>query len=103
LFTLRQKTLLHAFLGMVLLLVGGANLFTVAVDDDGDEDTPPVVVQLNLVANRRTSVVSRDHVQRRVNERKCAESTEHMVTSLDRQPVIGPGNGSSELIVPLRT
>jgi hypothetical protein len=37
-------------LALMLLLAGTANLVSVSYDADDDEDTPPVTVELNLVA-----------------------------------------------------
>jgi hypothetical protein len=37
-------------LGLMLLLAGAANLVCVSYDADNDEDTPPVTVEMNLIA-----------------------------------------------------
>lgn len=36
-------------LATMLLLAGAANLVCVSYDDDGDEDTPPVTFELNVL------------------------------------------------------
>jgi hypothetical protein len=102
-FTFRQKSVLNAILGLALLFAGGANSFTVSVDADGDEDTPPIVVELSLDNHKKTPVELKADPQHRQAECTCTESSQHMMKSLDRQPVPGPGKGSPELLVPLRT
>jgi len=102
-FTFRQKSVLHILLGLVLLAAGGANQFTVSVDADDDDDTPPVVVELGIDTHKNITVEGKADVQHRVTAVACTRSSEHMVFSLDHQPVAGAGKGSPELLVPLRT
>ena len=51
-----HKSVRGAVLGLMLLLAGAAPLFTVAVDNDDDDDTPPITVEINLVAPSRKTV-----------------------------------------------
>lgn len=102
-FTFRQKSFLNAILGLALLFAGGANFFTVSVDADDDEDTPPIVVELSLDTHKKIPSVVKADPQHRQTECTCTESSQHMMKSLDCQPVPGPGKGSPELLVPLRT
>ncbi len=48
-FSLIHKPFRLGILAMMLLLAGAANLFTVSVDNDGDEDTPPITVEMSFI------------------------------------------------------
>ena len=51
-------------LGLMLLLAGAANLVCVSYDADNNEDTPPVTVEMNLIAPvKRTTHLPAKHVQ----------------------------------------
>jgi hypothetical protein len=102
-FTFRQKSVLHVLLGLVLVIAGGANQFTVSVDADDDDDTSPVVVELSIDTQKNVAVDGKADVQHRPTAVTCTDSAQHMAHSLDCQPVPGIGNGSPELVVPLRT
>ena len=101
-FTFRQKSILNTVLGLALMFAGGANLFTISVDDD-DEDTPPIVVEMNFVAEKKTVVAAKEQTEHRITECACSQTSEHMVATLDSQTATGPGKGSPELLIPLRT
>jgi hypothetical protein len=45
-----HKLLRGSVLGMMLLLAGAANLVCLSFDADDDDDTPPISVELNIVA-----------------------------------------------------
>jgi hypothetical protein len=45
-----HKLFRGAVLGLMLLLAGSANLVCLSFDADDNEDTPPVSVELNIVA-----------------------------------------------------
>ena len=101
--TSRQKSLLHALLGMVLLFVGVATSFSIAVDDDGDDSTPPVVVQLNVDAQKKVFIEAGSHIMYPNAACECSQFVGLAVVSLEQPPVPGPGTGLSEVLVPLRT
>lgn len=101
--TSRQKSLLHALLGLVLLFVGGATSFTIAIDDDGDKSTPPIVVQLNLVAQKKMFIDARSHTLYPNADCECSQFVGLAVASLEQPPVPDPPTGPSEVLVPLRT
>jgi hypothetical protein len=102
--SLWHKSVRGALLGLMLLLTGTAPLFTVAVDNDNDDETPPITVEMNLVAPARKTVhmpsaeascqfTATGH---REPFRKAAFSSHH-------QPTLRPEAGPPQLVVPLRT
>lgn len=54
-FSLIHKPSRLGLLAITLMLVGAANLFTLSVDTDDDDDTPPITVELNFIAPARKS------------------------------------------------
>jgi hypothetical protein len=89
----------------VLLLAGAANLFTVFVDNDDDEETPPITVELSFVATSRKSVpVHKDEISR--PSASVARPLPRTKTRADlRQTSLSTpaATGSPEFVVPLRT
>jgi hypothetical protein len=51
-----HKMFRGAVLGLMLLLAGSANLVCLSFDADDNEDTPPVNVELNIVAPCKKSI-----------------------------------------------
>ena len=51
-----HKSLRFAVLGLMFLLAGTANLVCVSYDTDNDEDTPPITVELSIVAPSKKDV-----------------------------------------------
>jgi hypothetical protein len=51
-----HKFLRFAVLGLMFLLAGTANLVCVSYDTDNDEDTPPITVELSIVAPNKKDV-----------------------------------------------
>ena len=51
-----HKFLRFAVLGLMFLLAGTANLVCVSYDTDNDEDTPPITVELSVVAPSKKDV-----------------------------------------------
>jgi len=102
--SLKQKSVLSAALGLALLLLGGANLFSVSVDNDGDDETPPITVEFNFIASsKKTIQVEKDEVIRHTTEYARSEELQHRSSSLDGQVVTGSISVSPQLVVPLRT
>ena len=101
-----RKFVHSILLGVVLLLAAGTNPTSLSVDNDGDNATPPITVELNfaLPCNQAISL-------HRVS---CASATAVVATAVvfvPLKPIAGlshyvarwPKAGSPPLIVPLRT
>ncbi|MBZ5505177.1 MAG: hypothetical protein LAO78_06805 [Acidobacteriia bacterium] len=99
-----HKTLRGPVVAVMLLLTAAAPLFTISVDNDDDDDTPPITVEMNLVAPARKSAPSSVNetthqtttTGHRVSFGKAAVTSHH-------QPTLNQGMGSPQLVVPLRT
>lgn len=99
-----HKSIRRALLLTMLLLTGAAPLFTISVDADDDDDTPPVTVEFNLVAPARKTVqLSVAEASRQVTAtghrepfRKAALASHHHLTH-------ELAMSSPQLVVPLRT
>jgi hypothetical protein len=99
-----HKTFRRAILGMMLLLTASAPLFTMSIDADDDDDTPPITVELNLVAPAQRSVESQsEHAVRQVSSTGHREVFRNSVFSSHYQPTLNAEAGSPQLVVPLRT
>jgi len=99
-----HKTFRGLVLGLMLLLTGAAPLFTVSVDSDDDDDTPPITVEMNLVAPSKKSVQAlADHASRQVSTTGHRETFRKSVFSSHFQPTLNVETGSPQLVVPLRT
>jgi hypothetical protein len=102
--SLKQKSVLSAALGLTLLLLGGVNLFSVSVDNDGDDETPPITVEFNFIGSSKKAIqVEKDETVRHKTENARSEALQHRSSSLDGQVVTGSISISPELVVPLRT
>lgn len=102
--TFVNKALRRAVLGMMLLLTATAPLFTLSIDADDDDDTPPVTVELNLVAPVTKSVQAQaDHAVRKVSSTGHREIFRKSAFSSHYQPTLNVEAGSPQLVVPLRT
>ncbi|HEU4414527.1 MAG TPA: hypothetical protein VFT65_07055 [Candidatus Angelobacter sp.] len=105
-FSLTHKSFRIGLLALTLMLAGAANLFTVSVDNDGDEETPPITIQLNFVASQRKTV----HLHKAEISRHAASVNAGLIP---QRPVlsenwqgsfsISQASGSPQFVVPLRT
>jgi len=99
-----QKSVRGAVLGLMLLLTGAAPLFTVAVDNDDDDDTPPITVEMNLVAPSRKAVhMSAAETANQFTVTGKREPFRKAALSSHHHPVFELDMGSPQLVVPLRT
>lgn len=102
--SLKQKSVMSAVLSLALLLLGGVNLFSVSVDNDGDDDTPPITVEFSFLASSKKAIQAEknesldsklDPVTHKLSQNPPA--------SLDEQAFSGLLTTSSPIVVPLRT
>jgi hypothetical protein len=99
-----HKSVRGAVLGLMLLLIGAAPLFTVAVDNDDDDDTPPITVEINLVApSRKTVHMPPAEASRQFTATGHREPFRKAALSSHHQPTLQPEAGAPQLVVPLRT
>jgi hypothetical protein len=99
-----HKTLRGSVVAMMLLLTAAAPLFTVSVDNDDDDDTPPITVEMNLVAPARKSIQSSvNEASRQTTTTGHRVSFGKAVVTSHHQPTLNRDMGSSQLVVPLRT
>jgi hypothetical protein len=92
-------------LGTMVLLAGAANLVCISYDNDGDEDTPSVTIELNVVAPTRRAVHSPLKHSGRVHLRSFSateQSTPRLMAAIDRESKIQADPGSPQFAVPLR-
>jgi hypothetical protein len=102
-----RKPALHAALSMTLLLMGAANLFTLSVDNDGDEATPPLKVEMSFVASSKKGIQSQAARERARNHSQAApicEPPKHELASVVvTEPSLTIDAASPQLVTPLRT
>src|SRR5258707_7624924 len=96
-----HRLLRSAVLGMMLLLAGTANLICVAYDADDDDETPPVTVELSLVAPCKKSLHT-PGTQNHAGFRDVKPQTEVMVQVAFESAALLTQD-SPQLVVPLRT
>lgn len=100
-----HKSVRCVTLGLMILLTGIAPLLTISVDNDDDDDTPPITVEMNLVAPARKAV----HLPAaQASARQFAgspNSDTFAKASLASQhhPTLEAAMVSPHLVVPLRT
>lgn len=91
-------------LALMLLLAGTANLVSVSYDADDDDDTPPVTVELNLVAPCKKSIQGPRQQAHARAFRLCDEKPQaELLASVQFEAAPLLKNGSPQLVVPLRT
>jgi hypothetical protein len=96
-----HRLLRGAVLGMMLLIAGAANLICVAYDADDNDETPPVTVELSVVAPCKKSL----HVPK--TQRHAGIGEEKPQTEIapslafESAPLLD--KASPQLVVPLRT
>lgn len=93
-----------AVLGLMLLLAAAANLVCVSYDADNDEDTPPVTVEMNLIApaGRSTHLPSRNVQAEIVRQGDLHAAAANPVTAFSTQSSIVLNTSSPQQAVPLR-
>jgi len=102
--SLKHKSVLSAVLSLILLIFGGANLFSVSVDNDGDDETPPITIEFNFIASCKKSIqTEKAEALRRRTEFARSEASQRRSTSLDGQSISGSLTVSPQSVVPLRT
>ena len=96
-----HRLLRGAVLGMMLLIAGAANLICVAYDADNDDETPPITVELSVVAPCKKSL----HVPKTQNHAGICEEKPQTdaMTSLAFESAPLLDKASPQLDVPLRT
>ena len=99
-----HKAFRRSVLGMMLLITAAAPLFTFSIDADDDDDTPPITVELNLVAPVQKNVQApADQAVRQVSSTGHRDVFRKSVFSSHYQPTLNVEKGSPQLVVPLRT
>ena len=99
-----HKSVRCAILGVMILLTGIAPLLTVSVDNDDDDETPPITVELNLAApTRKTIQVSAAEVSRQVTATGSREPFAKAALRSPHHPNTELAMVSPQLVVPLRT
>jgi hypothetical protein len=102
--SLKHKSVLSAALSLILLIFGGANLFSVSVDNDGDDETPPITIEFNFIASsKKTIQTEKEEALRRRTELAHSVASQHRASSRDGQSVSGAVSVSPQTVVPLRT
>lgn len=97
---------MHA-LSVLLLLLGAANLFTLSIDDDGDEATPPIQVEMNFVASSKKVAVAQAARERaRHHSHAAPVQQQHKHDDLNvvaYEPSRTADSASPQQVTPLRT
>jgi hypothetical protein len=90
-------------LGLMLLLAATANFVSISYDNDDDEDTPPVTVELSLAAPVRKDVqLPKSHPSSAVFHLQDAQPAKGLVAALNFESAPQPNAGPPQLAVPLR-
>jgi hypothetical protein len=90
-------------LGLMLLLAATANFVSISYDNDDDEDTPPVTVELNLAAPVRKDVqLPKSLSSSAVFHRQDSQPTTRLVAALRFESVPQLNAGPPQLAIPLR-
>lgn len=98
-----HKCFRGAVLGLMLLLAGGANLVCISFDTDNDEDTPPITIELNLVAPKRNNHLPNKRAKAEVIGQKDLEAASPNLVAavyVDALPPVSAG--SPQEVIPLR-
>jgi hypothetical protein len=99
-----HKFLRGAVLGMMFLLAGTANLVCLNFDADDDEDTPPISVELNIVAPCKKCIhVLKPHSHARTFRLRDEKPvTTQLASAVFESPIL-LDQESPQFLVPLRT
>jgi len=99
-----HKSIRGVLVGLMLLVTGAAPLFVVSVDNDNDDETPPITVELNLVApSNKTVQPAASEASRQMTATGHRESFSKALLSSHHHPTIELDTSSPQLVVPLRT
>ena len=86
----------------MLLLAGAANLVSISYDNDNDEDTPPVTVELSLAAPVRKDIQLPRHSGSAIFHLQDAQPATGLVATLAFESAPQLNAGPPQLAVPLR-
>lgn len=91
-------------LSLALLLLGGVNLFSVSVDNDGDDDTPPITVEFSFLGSSKKAIQTEknESLHCKIDSALNKQLQNHPAL-LDDQSLSGLVTTSSPIVVPLRT
>jgi hypothetical protein len=92
-----------AVLGMMLLLAAGANLVCISFDTDNDEETPPITVELSLVAPKRSNHLPNKKAPAETIRQKDLQTTSPTLVAevnFGAEPILQAG--SPQQVIPLR-
>jgi hypothetical protein len=87
----------------MLLLAGAANFVSISYDNDNDEDTPPVTVELSLAAPVRKDVqLPKSHPISAIFHLQDSQPATGLVAALTFESASQLNAGPPQLAVPLR-
>jgi len=91
-------------LSLALLLLGGVNLFSVSVDNDGDDDTPPITVEFSFLGSAKKAIQAEKHesLDSKIHSAQ-SKLSQNQPAFLDGHAFSGLPTISSPIVVPLRT
>ena len=100
-----HKSIRGVLVGLMLLVTGAAPMVIVSVDNDNDDDTPPITVELNLVAPSRKSMHLPATQAKQVTATGHRETFSKATLASHHHPTVALEHdlGSPQLVVPLRT
>jgi hypothetical protein len=99
-----NRLLRGAVLGVMLLVAATANLVSFSYDADGDDETPPVNVELSIVApNKKLAHVVRQHAPARRLGFEVQGFFIQQPASLEFESQLPLDMSSPQFVVPLRS
>jgi hypothetical protein len=96
-----HRLLRGAVLCMMFLLAGTANLICVSYDADDNDDTPPITVELSVLAPCSKSI----HIPKKQNHSgiRCEKPQTVVIASVAFESAPLLDKASPQVVVPLRT
>lgn len=89
--------------GVMLLLAATASLVSFSYDADDDDDTPPITIELSIVAPaKRPAHLIKQQSPARVSHLRDEETPASQIASAELEPVLLLAQGSPQLVIPLR-